>query len=92
MSQNELKIPGYCIAQKTDGSGKEQIVKYFQKVYGENNDNLYWGYYGLHGYHEISLPQLKILENLQIEKNNFLKKRNIICFLNNSITHILNFN
>ena len=24
--------PGYYIAQKTDGSGKEQIVKYFKRL------------------------------------------------------------
>ena len=75
MSQNELKLPGYYIVQKTDGSGKEQIVKYTEKTKGEGGKPLYWGYYGLHGYHEIATSIENIRELTNREKQLFKEKK-----------------
>ena len=74
MNTRELPIPGYYIAQKTDGSGKEQIVKYYQKADGHGNNKLYWGYYGLHGYHEIA-TSIENIRELTSEEKRLLKER-----------------
>ena len=74
MNSSELPIPGYYIAQKTDGSGKEQIVKYYQKADGQSNNKLYWGYYGLYGYHEIA-TSIENIRELTIEEKRLLKER-----------------
>lgn len=75
MSQNELKLPGYYIVQKTDGSGKEQIVKYTQKTTGEGGKPLYWGNYGLYGYHEIASSMENIRELNSEEQRLFKEKK-----------------
>ena len=60
MDSIELKIPEYYIAKKSDG--KEQIVKYYQKYSNDENNDLYWGYYGINSYHEIATSKKNIRE------------------------------
>ena len=65
MNTSDLTIPDYYVVQKTDGSGKEQIVYYNQKTTGKDGKPLYWGDYGLYGYHEIasSIENIRELTN-----------------------------
>lgn len=74
MNTFEISIPDYYIVQKTDGSGKEQIVKYYQKVEGDGGETLYFGYYGLHGYHEVASSKQNIRE-LTSEERKFLSEK-----------------
>ena len=75
MDSSELKIPGYYIVKKTDGSGKEQIVKYYQKGKGKGNQNIYYGYYGINGYHEVISLKQNIRELTEEESTLFSEKR-----------------
>ena len=71
MDNFDLKIPDYYVVQKSDGSGKEQIVKYYQKV--ENNcddcETKYYGYYGINSYHEVVSLKKNIRELTNKERN-----------------------
>ena len=75
MNTSELAIPGYYIVEKTDGSGKEQIVNYYLKGEGEGGETLYWGYYGLHGYHEIVSLRKNIRELTDEERTLLSEKK-----------------
>ena len=74
MNSSELKIPEYYIVKKNDGSGKEQIVKYYQKTKGGNGKLLYFGYYGLFGFHEIASSMENIRE-LTSEEQRLLEEK-----------------
>ena len=79
MNTSCLTIPDYYIVQKTDGSGKEQIVKYYQKVEGtggeDDNETMYFGYYGINSYHEIVSQKKNIRELTQEERKLFSEKK-----------------
>ena len=69
MDSSSLKIPDYYIAQKEDG--KEQIVKYDQK----DENNKYYGYYGINSYHEVVTKREKIRELTTEERSLFSNKK-----------------
>ena len=69
MDSSSLKIPDYYIAQKADG--KEQIVKYDQK----DENNKYYGYYGINSYHEVVTKREKIRELTTEERSLFSNKK-----------------
>ena len=73
MDSSELKIPDYYIVKKEDG--KEQIVKYYQKVVSNENENKYYGYYGIHGYHEVISLKKNIRELTEEERTLFSEKK-----------------
>ena len=70
MHPSKLKIPDYYIAKKTDG--KEQIVKYYQKL---ENENRYFGYYGINSFHEVVTSINNIRELTKEEKKLFSNKK-----------------
>jgi hypothetical protein len=72
---NFLKIPDYYIAQKTDGSGKEQIVKYYRKDESNENKTLYYVYYGINSYHEVVSLKENIRELTNKESKLFSEKK-----------------
>ena len=73
MDSTELKIPEYYIAKNSDG--KEQIVKYYQKYSSDEDDDKYWGYYGIHGYHEIATSKKNMRELTDEERKLFTEKK-----------------
>jgi hypothetical protein len=73
--ESQLKIPDYYIVQKTDGSGKEQIVKYYQKGVNEGDETKYYGYYGINGYHEVVSRKKNMRELTEKERKLFSEKR-----------------
>jgi hypothetical protein len=77
MNTSDLTIPDYYVVQKTDGSGKEQIVKYYQKVEGEREgvETMYYGYYGINSYHEVVSQKKNIRELTQEERKLFSEKK-----------------
>lgn len=75
MNNFELKIPNYYIAQKTDGSGKEQIVKYYRKDESNENKTLYHGYYGINSYHEVVSLKENIRELTNKERKLFSEEK-----------------
>ena len=75
MNSFEITLPGYYILQKTDGSGKEQIVKYYKKGKGKGGETIYYGYYGVNGYHEVISVKQNIRELTEEESTLFSEKR-----------------
>ena len=79
MSTFRLTIPDYYVVKKTDGSGKEQIVKYYQKIdcddQEETDDTMYFGYYGINSYHEIASKKKNIRELTPEERKLFSEKK-----------------
>lgn len=77
MNTSDLTIPNYYVVQKTDGSGKEQIVKYYQKVEGkgEGVGTMYYGYYGINSYHEVVSQKKNIRELTQEERKLFSEEK-----------------
>ena len=73
MDSFEIKIPGYYIVKKENG--KEQIVKYYQEVVNNENENKYYGYYGIHGYHEVISLKKNIRELTDEERTLFTEKK-----------------
>jgi hypothetical protein len=67
MNSSELKIPEYYVAKGQNG--KEQIVKYHQKFYNDDNEIVYEGYYGYYGYHEVFTLQENMRELTQEERD-----------------------
>ena len=77
MNTSDLTIPDYYVVQKTDGSGKEQIVKYYQKVDEtvSGDETMYFGYYGINSYHEIASKKKNIRELTKEERKLFSEKK-----------------
>ena len=75
MDSFELKIPDQYIVKKTDGSEKEQIVKYYNKDIGNGNETKYYGYYGINGYHEVVSLEKNMRELTEEERELFSEKR-----------------
>ena len=75
MNSSELKIPDYYIVKKTDGSGKEQIVKYYQKSLDNKNTPMYYGYYGINSYHEVVSLEENMRELTEEERKLFSEKK-----------------
>jgi hypothetical protein len=75
MNDFELKIPDYYIVKKTDGSGKEQIVKYYRKDESNKNKTLYYGYYGINSYHDVVSLKKNIRELTNKERKLFSEKK-----------------
>jgi hypothetical protein len=73
MNSFEIKIPEYYIAKKADG--KEQIVKYYQKIERDGKENIYYGYYGINGYHEVVSLEKNMRELTEEERELFSEKR-----------------
>ena len=73
MKSLQIKIPEYYIAKKKDG--KEQIVKYYQKVKNKSGEDLYFGYYGINGYHEVATSKENMRELTEKERKLFSEKR-----------------
>jgi hypothetical protein len=76
MDNFDLKIPDYYVVQKSDGSGKEQIVKYHQKVENSCDDckTKYYGYYGINSYHEV-VSLKKNIRELTHKERTFLSEK-----------------
>jgi hypothetical protein len=72
---SELIIPDYYIVKSADGSGKEQLVKYYSKGKNKNNETIYYGYYGINGYHEVASLQNNIRELTSEERKLFSEKK-----------------
>ena len=72
MNTFEPTINEYYIARKEDG--KEQIFKYYQKGKTSGNKNIYYGYYGLHGYHELVATE-KTMRKLTEEESKLLSEK-----------------
>lgn len=75
MDSFELKIPDYYIVKKTDGSDKEQIVKYYNKGVDNGNDTKYYGYYGLNSYHEVVSLKKNMRALTEKERTLFSEKK-----------------
>ena len=73
MNTFEVKIPEYYIAKKSNG--KEQIVKYFQKVENKRGETQYHGYYGINGYHEVISIKKNMRQLTNEERELFSKKK-----------------
>ena len=72
MNTFEPIINDYYIAKKA--SGKEQIFKYYQKGKTPRNETIYYGYYGLHGYHELIATE-KTMRELTAEERELLSEK-----------------
>tara|TARA_B100000242_G_C42708044_1_gene331071 strand:- start:57 stop:317 length:261 start_codon:yes stop_codon:yes gene_type:complete len=70
MNPSQIKIPGHYIA--TNSNGKEQIVKLDQKV---ETNGMYYGYYGMNGFHEFVTNGENVRELTDEEQKNFSEKK-----------------
>ena len=75
MKTFDVKIPDYYILQKTDGSGKEQIVKYYSKDESNESEPKYYGYYGINSYHEVVSLKKNIRELTEKERTLVSEKK-----------------
>jgi hypothetical protein len=73
MDSQELALPEYYIVSKSNG--KQQIVKYYQKVKGKGGESLYYGYYGINSYHEVVSNRKNIRELTGEERKLFSEKK-----------------
>tara|TARA_Y100000389_G_C17236144_1_gene400672 strand:+ start:169 stop:441 length:273 start_codon:yes stop_codon:yes gene_type:complete len=75
MDSPDLILPDYYIVKKTDGSGKEQIVKFDEKFTNDKNETMYYGYYGINSYHEVFSLKENIRELTEKERTLFSEKK-----------------
>ena len=70
MNPSQITIPGHYIAKNKHG--KEQIVKLDQMV---ETTGMYYGYYGMNGFHEFVTKGENIRELTDEELKNFSEKK-----------------
>ena len=73
MDKFEIKTPGYYIVKKDNG--QEQIVKYYQEGLNNDNEKIYYGYYGINSYHEVVSLKKNMRELTKKEHQVFSQKK-----------------